>query len=165
MTHTIFIFHLKTYRYLHRVIVGDVFLRIFWQLLKLNSFRKTLDNYIFWIGCLWYKLCNSKVLYISNGCCTEFNIYYFILYLFWFINDSIFSLMMLFESWLSSLKLMFWNLTTFGNRFDIRKLWWNLISGDMILKILGNKEISRRSQNCLQIEFTAYFILKKESLL
>ena len=69
--------------------------------------------------------------------------------------------MMLIESWLSSLKLMFWNLTTFGNRFDIPKLWWNLISGDMILKILGNKKISRRSQNCLQIEFTAYFILKK----
>ena len=33
------------------------------------------------------------VLYISNGCYTEFNIYYFILYLFWVINDSVFNLM------------------------------------------------------------------------
>ena len=39
-----------------------------------------------------------KVFYISDGCCTEFNIYYFILYLFQVVNDSIFILMMLVES-------------------------------------------------------------------
>ena len=38
------------------------------------------------------------VLYISDACCTEFNIYYFILYLFSVINDSIFNLMMLIQS-------------------------------------------------------------------
>ena len=40
----------------------------------------------------------NKVLYTSDGWCTNFNIYYFILYLFLVINDSIFNLMMLIES-------------------------------------------------------------------
>ena len=41
---------------------------------------------------------NTKVLYISDGCCTEFYICDFKLYIFWVINDSIFNLMMLVES-------------------------------------------------------------------
>ena len=44
------------------------------------------------------KVLQIKVLYISDGCCTEFNIYYFILYLFQVINDSIFNLTMLIEN-------------------------------------------------------------------
>ena len=40
---------------------------------------------------------NIEVLYISDGCCTELNIYYFILYVFLVINDSIFKVMMLIE--------------------------------------------------------------------
>ena len=40
----------------------------------------------------------NKVLYISNGCCTQFIIYYFILHLFYIINDTIFNLMMLIQS-------------------------------------------------------------------
>ena len=40
----------------------------------------------------------TKVLYISEGYCTEFNIYYLILYQLLVINDSIFKLIMLFES-------------------------------------------------------------------
>ena len=40
----------------------------------------------------------SKVLYISYGCCTEFNTSYFILYLFFVINDYILNLMMLIQS-------------------------------------------------------------------
>ena len=39
----------------------------------------------------------DKVLYISDGCCKEFNRYYFILYLFSAINDSISKLMRLIE--------------------------------------------------------------------
>ena len=33
-----------------------------------------------------------KVLYIFDGCCIEFNIYYFILYKFWVTNDSEFQI-------------------------------------------------------------------------
>ena len=40
----------------------------------------------------------NKVLNISDGCCTEFNICYFILHLFQVINNSIFNLIMLIES-------------------------------------------------------------------
>ena len=43
------------------------------------------------------ELCLARY-YISNGHCTEFNIYYFILYLFSAINDSIFKLTMLIVS-------------------------------------------------------------------
>ena len=39
-----------------------------------------------------------NVLYIFDGCWTECNIYYFLLYLFEAINDSIFKLMILIES-------------------------------------------------------------------
>ena len=42
--------------------------------------------------------CVTKLLYIYDGCCTEFNLYCFMLYLFWVINDSIFSLIMLVEN-------------------------------------------------------------------
>ena len=38
---------------------------------------------------------DTKVLIISHGCCIEFKIYYFILYLFQVINDSILKIMML----------------------------------------------------------------------
>ena len=44
------------------------------------------------------KFFRTKVLYISDRCCTEFNIYYFISQLLLAINDSIFKLMMLIES-------------------------------------------------------------------
>ena len=37
-------------------------------------------------------------MYISDGGCTEFNIYYFILYLFYVINASFFKLIMFIES-------------------------------------------------------------------
>ena len=40
----------------------------------------------------------SKVLYISGGCCTEFNIYYFKSYLFLVTSDSIFNSMVVIES-------------------------------------------------------------------
>ena len=40
----------------------------------------------------------DKVLHVSDRCCTKFNIYCFILYIFSVINDSIFKLMMLIES-------------------------------------------------------------------
>ena len=40
----------------------------------------------------------SKVLYISDGCCTEFNIYYFKSYLFLVTSDSIFNSMVVIES-------------------------------------------------------------------
>ena len=41
---------------------------------------------------------STKVLYISDECCTELNIYYFNIISILIINDSIFNLMMLIES-------------------------------------------------------------------
>ena len=42
------------------------------KLIALNFIRKLIQTLV----------SLNKVLYISDGCCTEFNIYYFILYLF-----------------------------------------------------------------------------------
>ena len=44
------------------------------------------------------KVGHIKVLYISQGCCTELEIYYFILYLFLAIGCFAFKLMMLVKS-------------------------------------------------------------------
>ena len=49
------------------------------------------ESYSYLPHLLLQKSCFIKVLYISNGSCTEFNIYYFILYLFQVINYSIFN--------------------------------------------------------------------------
>ena len=57
------------------------------------SFLKIDVNFRLLIVTTW-----SKVSYISDGYCSKFDIYYFILYLFQDINDSILKPIMLIES-------------------------------------------------------------------
>ena len=45
-----------------------------------------------------YVNCKQAIIYLSDGYCTKFNIYYFMLYLFQVTNDAIFNLMMFIKS-------------------------------------------------------------------
>ena len=66
--------------------------------IKSNEFNVVRNSSEIIDRCAQTFIGNTKVLYISDGCCTEFYIYDFKLYIFWVINDSIFNLMMLVES-------------------------------------------------------------------